>query len=646
MERRNDRMARSVWSGGLCTARALATAVVAVASIDQAALAAAERDAQAQERWVPGMRDDSRSAKPAEPRRSESERLGLDRIPAPVRMLAPIDAAFYLAQDELQELLPGERLPLRIAVPETVEVSLDEGQWIELDGGWLWRLDLDAAVPVSRLHLAGLALPPGERVTLSAPDSPDNAIGPIEGAGPFGDGHAWGLFTPTSRARIEWFVPGARRGKHLPFAVLEFHHGYRDIFAGSDGGEGGVAGNCHDAPSCFPGFADPSDGTAKMVFTGEGGGSFLCTGQVVNSLAADFTPYFATAVHCIDTQAAANSCQFIFRFRSESCIASPSAGLSVVGATLVKFHRASDTTLLQIAPSLPTGTFFYGWTAAGIAAGTPSVCIHHPGGAPQAISFGVRESTGFGCGSSLGIPNTPATNWHRINWTSGITEGGSSGSGICRESDGLLFGVLSCGTSACDFLSGDDGYGRWDIAFDAGGLSVPLAGGSDDAFEPNDSCASAVGIANGLQSGLVVKQNDEDHYRFFVPPGRRVTVSAQFIHANGDLDMQLVSSCGGTVVDESLGTGNSEVIDFTNGGGSTDFTLRVFLDSGQRNTYALQVDAPTFDVDFNDDGAVNGQDLSVLLVAWAQADTAVADLDLNGLVDAADLALFLAAWGT
>jgi hypothetical protein len=595
---------------------------------------------------VAGLRQEPRSVKAVEPRRSESERLGLDRLPAPVVRLAPIDAGFYLAEDELQEQVPGERLPLRVAIAEAVDISLDDGEWIRVDEGWLWRIDFDAEVPMSRLHLSGLELATGERVTLSAPDSPDSAIGPIEGAGPFGNGHAWGIFTPTSRARVEWFVPGERRGDALPFDSIEYHHGYRDLFASTRGGEeGGVAGNCHNAPSCFAGFADASDGTAKLVFSNGLLGSFLCTGQVVNSIAADFTPYLATAVHCIDTEFSANSCQFIFRFRAETCFAGASAGSSIVGSTLVEFHRPSDTTLLQIAPSLPTGTFFYGWTAASIAGGTPSVCIHHPGGAPQAISFGIRETTGFGCGSSLGIPSTPATNWHRINWTQGITEGGSSGSAICRESDGLLFGVLSCGTSACDFLSGDDGYGRWDIAFNAGGLSGPLQGGSDDGFEPNDSCAAAEPIANGFQSGLVVKANDEDHYRFFCPPGQRITISAQFIHANGDLDLQLVSACGGAVVAQSLSTANSELIDFVNNTSSSNLTLRVFLDSGQRNTYAMQVDAPVFDVDFDNNGVVNGQDLAVFLVAWAQGNTAIADLDQNGLINAADLTIFLAAWG-
>jgi hypothetical protein len=47
--------------------------------------------------------------------------------------------------------------------------------------------------------------------------------------------------------------------------------------------------------------------------------------------------------------------------------------------------------------------------------------------------------------------------------------------------------------------------------------------------------------------------------------------------------------------------------------------------------------------DINDDGAVNGLDLTVLLGAWGTS-TPLADIDGSGLVDGLDLAQLLAAW--
>jgi hypothetical protein len=64
--------------------------------------------------------------------------------------------------------------------------------------------------------------------------------------------------------------------------------------------------------------------------------------------------------------------------------------------------------------------------------------------------------------------------------------------------------------------------------------------------------------------------------------------------------------------------------------------------AGSLNISCVPVEPPCVG-DFNDDGAVNGADLAVLLGAWG---TAGGDLDNNGTTDGADLAALLGAWGT
>ena len=54
--------------------------------------------------------------------------------------------------------------------------------------------------------------------------------------------------------------------------------------------------------------------------------------------------------------------------------------------------------------------------------------------------------------------------------------------------------------------------------------------------------------------------------------------------------------------------------------------------------------APPCPADFNDDGAVNGDDLGMLLNAWAQ-EVAAYDLNDDGIVDGNDLGILLGAWG-
>ena len=51
------------------------------------------------------------------------------------------------------------------------------------------------------------------------------------------------------------------------------------------------------------------------------------------------------------------------------------------------------------------------------------------------------------------------------------------------------------------------------------------------------------------------------------------------------------------------------------------------------------------DGDINDDGEVNGSDLSLILGFWGSA-SGLHDLDENGIVDGADLAIVLGEWGS
>jgi len=54
--------------------------------------------------------------------------------------------------------------------------------------------------------------------------------------------------------------------------------------------------------------------------------------------------------------------------------------------------------------------------------------------------------------------------------------------------------------------------------------------------------------------------------------------------------------------------------------------------------------APSIPGDLNDDGQVNGTDLSMLLAAWGTSDP-VADLNDDGIVDGTDLSMLLGDWG-
>lgn len=509
---------------------------------------------------------------------------GIDAIPAPVFLLPAEDHEFYLAQDEVEGHGNGPK-PLRFAVPIMANISEDDGEWIPVPGGMLWRLEISSVNAVNAsLQFGGIDLPEGQQLRLSTPGMVDSTVGPIEGVGEFGNGTAWSLCMPSHRTLIEWFVPEGSKVRGLPFTSVDYYHGYRDIYAGSfeNVGDGGIAGNCHNQPACYSAWSNESNATVRLIFSG-----FLCSGQLTATTAADETPYISTANHCIDTQGLANSCQFNFFYRGNTCGGGTSAGTTIAGSDLVATQLASDCTLLMIRPTLPTTVGWVGWLGSSAGVNTLSTCLHHPGGAPQAISFGVKNSSAFPCGN-------PQTNWSSVSWNNGITEPGSSGSAIYRDSDKRMYGVLTCGGSSCANTAADDGYGRWDVAVNSGGFATHLAAGSDDTLEPNDSCSAARSInPSTTYSNLVVKRVDEDWYSIALPNGSSMSVNMTFTHNNGDVDVELYGSCGGPVALARLANTNNEVFTYTNNTGFDTILMRVFLGSDTRNNYAMSYTVTT-----------------------------------------------------
>jgi len=575
------------------------------------------------------------------PLRPLSEVHGFAQIPAPVFTVQPQDNDFYLAEDEVVGNGSGPK-PLRFAIPVPIALSMDDGEWINVEGGKVWRVVLASPnATTARLHLTGLNVPAGQEMRLSSPGWEETVIGPIEGVGEFGTGEAWSMSLPTNEILVEWFVPTGARVKELPFAGAEYYHGYREIWKLDAPGDGGIAaaGTCHLDPICFPTWANESNGTIRLIFSG-----FLCSGQLTATTAADETPYVSTANHCISTTTDANACQFNFFYRRNTCAAAAtaSAGTNVLGSDLTSTYLASDCTLLMIRPTLPANIFWVGWTNANVPTNTLSTGLHHPAGDYQRISFGVKNAAAFNCGA-------PTTNWSSLSWnpatqygvtSTGVTEGGSSGSAIYRNTDKLMYGVLTCGASACTNTAADDGYGRWDVAVNTGGFAALLAAGSDDAQEPNDTCATARPVSAGTAyNNMVVKRLDEDWYAIPLGIGSSMSMNMTFTHANGDVEVQLFSACGGTAVLTRAADTNNEVFTFANTTTSSTIYMRVYLGADTRNNYnfTYTVTTPPPDNDdcgfatavtvgtyaFNTTGATN----SALAIAASCTDGAGATLN-------------------
>lgn len=484
----------------------------------------------------------------------------------------PIDLDAIRREDE--ERAQVDKV-LRYGVGLDLRVVAEHGVWLALpDGALAWAADVVASGAYGiRVRLAEVDLPAGAMLAVYDPAGASPRVWRYEQRGPLGDGAVWVPTVFAERVRVELYVPAdaVKAGASVSFEVDGIQHVYRDPAQASWENEG----NCHNDVTCYSDWADTAKACAGVGVVNSN--ALYCSGQMLNTVLNDETPYWLTAAHCLNSSSEANSAEIYWLYQTAECNGSPPALSSVPQSspcTLVKTGSSSDYTLLMVEGTIPSGLAWAGWTSATVPNGTPSACIHHPDGAYKRISFGTKSST-TNCGGA---------NHVRMNWTDGPTEPGSSGSGAFRSDTQQLFGQLHCGPSACGNESNDD-YGDFSKTYP--NISSYLDGGSDDTLEDNDACDTARPTSAGTYNSLIVKSTDEDWYRVTLINGQQLTASLTFTHANGDIDAELFDACGGSPVASNHGNQNNLTLTYTNNAASADFLLRVYLDADTRNAYSM-----------------------------------------------------------
>ena len=212
------------------------------------------------------------------------------------------------------------------------------------------------------------------------------------------------------------------------------------------------AQDCHLDVTCYPEWSSSATGVARIFFeTSEG--SFACSGTLLNSRQRDFTPYFLTAAHCVDTEVEARSVTAFWLYQTQNCNGDLPDFQSVPrtegarllatlgGAVEGRVNPDGDMTLLQLEGDLPDGVWFQGWDANLQPFGTQVAGIHHPGsndwGFFKRISFGqIIPYQGFGTFED--------DVYAVVSYTQGYTQPGSSGSALFNN-PGTVVGVDSRG---------------------------------------------------------------------------------------------------------------------------------------------------------------------------------------------------------
>ncbi|TXH06393.1 MAG: GlyGly-CTERM sorting domain-containing protein [Nevskiaceae bacterium] len=366
--------------------------------------------------------------------------------------------------------------PLQFAVPVALPLSTSDGTWqLNEDGSRSWRTRVySAGAQTLNFHFSQFRLPAGGALWLYAPDGRALA-GPYT---PTTDGQLWTAVVDGDTAIIEARVPDGTQDQ-VALQLAEANHGYRG-FAKAGTGSYNSSGSCEIDVVCPAGqpYLTQARALARITI----GGNTLCSGQLVNNVRQDNTPFFLTANHCGITSSNASSVVFYWNYQNSVCGGNGTepSYQTQSGSTWVAGDTTSDFTLIKAAqkPDASFNLYLAGWNAGNSVPQSGGI-VHHPQGdvtkvaiynTPASSQDGAQLCDGQVSLANVCLGTTRTVNVWQVKYSQGITEPGSSGSAL-YDQNRLIVGQLSGGSSACSGSNGNgqpDIYGRTNAAWTAG----------------------------------------------------------------------------------------------------------------------------------------------------------------------------------
>ena len=454
---------------------ALATAVPALAQPIQSVPPAV----------MPG-RTEAVKATPA-PLVPDGQALAIELDPPTAAETASFQAKVTQASSGARTILKQRRAPIGFTRPLPAaqqSIPLSGLSWRTAPTG-VQSAQVTITSPTGAALRVALALenaPSGTVVRFAGSDGA--ALGPYAAAQYASDAVNWSPVLEGATAVVEISVPPraaiGRASLSLPM-VSHLVLSQAALKQADPLGRLGIAASCEVDVVCLGATfqqqaASAINAVARIVLT-DNGGTFLCSGTLLNDSGGSLTPNFYTANHCLDDDdndvgasrgrpaAVAKTFNTYWFFRTQSCGVHTSATVSYAvltrGATLLARSPDFDWALVRLDEPPPAGVTFAAWNSTGpLATGTNVLGLHHPRGDLEKASQGTSQQyDSFPDGSSF----------IALRWTQGVTEPGSSGSGLftLNAAQGYyeLRGGLLGGESSCTNRNGVDDYSRLDVAF-------------------------------------------------------------------------------------------------------------------------------------------------------------------------------------
>lgn len=370
--------------------------------------------------------------------------------------LVNVDA--LLKEDSLNV---GKNIPYRFGYNHMVNLTTENsGTWTTLKkGDKVWRLGIKCPEAYSiNIAFDKFIIPEGAQLFVYSADR-KYVLGSFTSANVQEHGELGIDLVPGEESIVEYYEP-AKPAFKGQLSIFRVTHAYKDAFKIAK--NFGDAGNCHNNVIC-PIATGWQDQISSVIITVVNGSGF-CSASAINNANNDATPYVLSAYHC-----GTNANTWVFRFNYNSPTCTPSANgptnQSISGATLKASASASDFTLFQLSQSIPQNynVCFSGWNRSNVAP-TSGAGIHHPSGDVKKISFITQtfDSTQW---TGNGVKN----HWF-VQWSNGVTEGGSSGSPLFDQNKRIV-GQLHGGASYCGAPTNslNDEYGKIFYSWDKNG---------------------------------------------------------------------------------------------------------------------------------------------------------------------------------